>query len=135
MGGNIFEKYTLFAGTRQINRPAFSEGLAMAQLADMADQRTNGIVVESVTPSGHARRAAHGQSAQLDGVEQLFVAACFQIIGFGVVARRHRQKPGIDAIPLARQSMALGAVKLVGVARLLSDRLSRDRWIYRFRLR
>ncbi|MCH7920734.1 MAG: hypothetical protein IIC50_22505 [Planctomycetes bacterium] len=50
----------------------------MAQLADMADQRTNGIVVESVTPGGHARRAAHGQSAQLDGVEQLFVAACLE---------------------------------------------------------
>ena len=93
----------------------------MAQLANMADELTYNFIVEGVAPGRHAGSAADGQAAQFDSVEQLLIGSSFQISGFGVVAWRHRQKGSVDAVALAFQSMALGAVKLIPISRFLSD--------------
>lgn len=107
---------------------AVSEALALAQFADIAHQRVNGIVVQSVSPAGHAGRASNRPPALLNGGEQMFVGAGFQIIRLGVIAWRNGQMRCVDAVAMSIGAMTLGAVKLVRLAGFLSDWMRARGW-------
>ncbi len=81
------------------------------------------VLIQSVSPTGHAGRAADRQSALLNGGEQMFIRAGLQIIHLGVVAWRNGQVGGVDAAAMSVGAMTLGAVKLIRVPGFLGDRM------------
>ena len=89
------------------------EGFALAQLTDISHQGMDGAFVQGMSPGRHAGSPAHGKSAELDGFKKLFIGPGFQVFAFGVITGWNREELGVDAVSLAFNAMALGAVPLI----------------------
>jgi len=100
-----------------------SDRLTFAQFPDVADEGMDGVLIQSVSPTGHAGCSSDRQAALLDGIEQLGVGAGLKIIRLRVIAGRYGQQFSVDAIALARHPMTLGAIPLVHVSGFFGDRV------------
>ena len=105
-----------------IVKTLFLKRFALAQFADIADERVDHFLIQCVAPAWHTGRSADGQPPQLDRREQLLVGAGFQIIRLGVVTGWHGQQFGVDPVTLAFKSVALGAIPLINFTRFSSNR-------------
>ena len=92
------------------------EGFTLAQLADVLNQRMDHLFTQGMSPGWHTGSPAHRKSAKFDRLKKLLIGPGFQIVGLGMVARRDGEKPGIDPISFSFNSMALGAIPLIGLS-------------------
>ncbi len=79
-------------------------------------------------PGRHAGSPTHRKPAELDGSKKLFIGPGFKIFGFGVVTGWNREELGVDAVSLAFNAMALGAVPLISLPGIFCN-------LHRFQLR
>ena len=97
-------------GVARLPPPKGLEGFALAQLTDISHQGMDGALIQGMSPSRHAGSPAHRKPTKLDGLKKLRIGPGFQIFGFGVITGWNREELGVDAVSLAFDAMALGAV-------------------------